>query len=137
MKCKLANENFRDNYTYNLLKSRGVNDVEDFLNPKDTVLQNPEDFENIKAGADLLLDVISKNGKILIVVDSDNDGFTSSTIIYQYIKEIAPDIEINYILHEGKQHGLEDHIANLMEEGHIYDLIILPDSSSNDKEYHD
>lgn len=77
------------------------------------------------------------NGHILIVVDSDCDGFTSAAIIYQYTIRLNCHCKIDYWLHEGKQHGLQDHIDRLMEENNEYDLIILPDSSSNDATYHD
>lgn len=73
----------------------------------------------------------------MIIVDSDNDGFTSATIMYSYLKDLMPDCKIDYILHEGKQHGLQDHIKNLTEGGEHYGLIILPDSSSNDYVYHE
>lgn len=85
----------------------------------------------------LLEEVIKRGEKILIVVDSDNDGFTSATIMYNYLKDLVPELEIDYVLHEGKQHGLEDHIKNLMDAGKNYGLIILPDSSSNDFKYHE
>lgn len=136
MRCKLVNENFESNYAFNLLQSRGIEDVAFYLKPTAAALQDPEDFENIKEGSDLYMANIGANKKILIIVDSDNDGFTSAAIMYQYTKNIAPDTEISYWLHEGKQHGLSDHIDALMAEGHVYDLIILPDSSSNDLEYH-
>lgn len=136
MKCKLVNENFIENYTRNLLMARGVQFVDLYLNPTPDVVQSPSDFEHIEEGATLYLNKIGENKKVLIVVDSDNDGFTSAAITYQYTKDIAPDTDIDYWLHEGKQHGLSDHIDALMQDGHVYDLIILPDSSSNDLEYH-
>ena len=57
--------------------------------------------------------------------------------MYNYLKDLAPELEIDYVLHEGKQHGLEDHIKELLEEGKKYGLIICPDSSSNDYKYHE
>lgn len=57
--------------------------------------------------------------------------------MYNYLKDLAPELEIDYVLHEGKQHGLEDHIEGLLEEGKKYELIICPDSSSNDYKYHE
>ena len=75
--------------------------------------------------------------RILIITDSDCDGFTSAAIIYQYTKQVNCHCQIDYWLHEGKQHGLQDHIDRLLEEDVHYDLIILPDSSSNDAHYHD
>ena len=137
MKYRLVNENFKTDYGKNLLMARGVEDVNLFLNPTEECLQPPENLNNIHEGATLLINVIDTNGRILIVVDSDTDGFTSASIIYQYIRRINPDIEIDYLLHEGKQHGLEDHINTILDSGKTYNLVILPDSSSNDIHYHE
>lgn len=137
MKCRLVNENFRDHYLERLLTARGVENVEDYLKPDKKYLQSPDALCNIAQGAELLWDVIKKNGKVLIVVDSDVDGFTSASIMELYLRQIAPELDISHVLHKGKQHGLEDHIQNLLDSDIHYDLVILPDSSSNDKEYHD
>lgn len=136
MKCRMENPQILDNYVRNLLGFRGVEDIEDFLNPNKNNLQDPDDLVNIREGAQLYLDNIGDDKHILIIVDSDCDGFTSSAIIYQYTKIIAPTTQIDYWLHNGKEHGLSDHIDKLMDEEVKYDLIILPDSSSNDVEYH-
>ena len=137
MKTRLINENFKSDYTANLLRSRGVGDVEAYYEPSVDALQDPLFLENIDEAAALLIATLDCNEHILIVVDSDNDGFTSATIMYNYIKDMAPNAEIDYVLHEGKQHGLQDHIKDLMDEGKNYGLIILPDSSSNDYVYHE
>ena len=137
MKTKLINENFKKDYVDSLLKSRGIENPEDYYTPNRSFLQSPHNLDNINEGAILIDKVINRNEKILIVVDSDNDGFTSATIMYNYLKDLAPQLEIDYILHEGKQHGLQDHIKNLLENGNNYGLIILPDSSSNDYQYHE
>ena len=136
MKCRMENPQILDNYVRNLLSFRGVEDIEGFLNPNKDNLQNPDDLINIGEGAQLYLNNIGNDKRILIIVDSDCDGFTSSAIIYQYTKIIAPTTQIDYWLHNGKEHGLSDHIDKLMDEEVKYDLIILPDSSSNDVEYH-
>ena len=137
MKTRLINENFKSQYVDQLLKSRGITDVEKYYEPTSECLQSPCDLESIGEAAMLLEEVIKLNQQILIVVDSDNDGFTSATIMYNYLKDLAPELEIDYVLHEGKQHGLQDHIDALMEEGKKYGLVILPDSSSNDFGYHE
>lgn len=137
MRYRLVNENFKSKYGESLLKARGVEDVNLFLNPTLDCLQDPKNLTNIEDGARLLIDTINNNGKILIVVDSDTDGFTSAAIIYQYINRINSEIKIDYLLHEGKQHGLEDHIKTILDSGEAYSLIILPDSSSNDLDYHE
>ena len=138
MKINLINENFTSDYVANLLKARGVEDVEGYFHPRAEFLQSPTDLKNIRLAAVLYTRIaLKENSKILIVVDSDNDGYTSAAIIYQYTKRLNPNCQLDYWLHEGKQHGLQDHIDKLMEQDYQYDLIILPDSSSNDANYHD
>lgn len=136
MKVNLINQNFKENYIKNLLEVKGINNLEQYLDPPNCVLQNPSDLDNIEEGYLLLEQTLKNNKEILLVVDSDCDGFTSSAIIYLYIKQWFPESKITYILHEGKQHGLQDHIDNITEKEQ-YGLIILPDSSSNDEQYHD
>lgn len=137
MKINLINENFEQNYVRNLLHSRGIADLDSYVTPTRDYLQDPKNLKNIAAAAGLYTRVVTNGGNILIVVDSDNDGYTSAAIIYQYTKRVNPNTRVDYWLHEGKQHGLEDHINKLMDSNISYDLIILPDSSSNDVKYHD
>ena len=141
MKYNLINENFVSDYAANLLRSRGVADLEQYKTPSREFLSSPNNLKNIAAGAAMYLRVVMNDkppySRILIVVDSDNDGYTSAAIIYQYTKRLNCHCNIDYWLHDGKQHGLSDHIDKLMDADHQYDLIILPDSSSNDAKYHD
>ena len=137
MKVRLVNPDIRKNYVDELLKSRGVQEIGAYYSPTKNSLQSPRDLENVELGAKMLEMAIQLGKRILIVVDSDNDGFTSATIMFDYLKDLAPQLEIDYILHEGKQHGLEDHIEKLVGDGNKYGLIILPDSSSNDFVYHE
>ena len=136
MRINLINENFKDDYINNLLRARGVTDLDAYFNPDVKYLQSPSAFKNMLLAAGLYGRVVNSNGRILIVVDSDCDGYTSAAIIYQYTKRMNPNCQVDYWLHEGKQHGLQDHIDRILDEEHQYDLIILPDSSSNDATYH-
>jgi len=138
MKVNLVNENFKDHYLQNLLATRGVTDLETFLHPPASCLQDPKWLWGIEEGAKWLTETLNKpDSKILLVVDSDVDGFTSSAIMWNYIKAIAPEQDITYVLHNNKQHGLQDHAQKILDGNIKYDLIILPDSSSNDYEYHE
>ena len=137
MKTKLVNPNFKEKYVLNLLRARGIHDPDEYIEPTEECLQTPSDLENIERAEKLLKKIIKSRQKILIIVDCDNDGYTSATIIYNYLKDVDNTLEIDYLLHEGKAHGLQDHINNLMDEGKNYGLIILPDSSSNDYVYHE
>ena len=138
MKVNLINENFTSDYLTNLLHARGVVNVEDFLQPTDKYLSEPQLLDNINQGALWLEETLNKeNSKILIVVDCDVDGFTSGAIMWNYIHAMAPMQELAFMLHEHKQHGLEDCCQEILDGNIDYDLIILPDSSSNDFKYHE
>lgn len=137
MKTRLVNENFKSDYVNNLLRARGVKDTQTYQAPTADCLQDPNYLENIHTAASLLRQALETNARILIVVDCDVDGYTSAAIMYSYLKDLAPNANIDYILHEGKQHGLQDHIRSLMDNNVEYGLIILPDSSSNDFNYHE
>jgi len=136
MKYRLVNENFKNDYGKNLLRARGITDINSFLHPDSkTCLCDYKLLDNIEAGVDALAKALDEDKPILIIVDSDVDGYTSAAIIYLYIKYLDPDANLHYRLHSGKQHGLEDHIDDVADED--WGLIICPDSSSNDKEYHE
>ena len=138
MKVKLVNENFKKDYLNQLLLSRGVTDLNAFYNPSDDLLQDPIYLDNIDKGAELYRNVIGDiNAHVGIVVDSDVDGYTSAAIMYLYTKELNSQIQIDYFIHSHKQHGLEDLIDQILNSNIHYDLIICPDSSSNDYEYHE
>lgn len=138
MKVNLVNENFRESYLQNLLRARGVYNMKDFIDPPGTVLSSPLLFNNIEQGVEWLNGALNKeDSRILIVVDADVDGYTSGAIIWSYIHAIAPNQQLDIVLHEHKQHGLQDHIGWLADLEEPYDLIILPDSSSNDYDYHE
>ena len=146
MKTKLINKDIRNNYVSELLKERGVEEenLKFFLDkPNKAVLQNPTYFTNIEAGFQMFQEILELNDsqRILLVVDSDVDGFTSSAIFYTYLKRIKPNLQIDYILHEGKGHGLSDLIDKIIDnETHSereLKYVILPDSSSNDYIYHE
>lgn len=63
------------------------------------------------------------------------DGYTSASMIVSYIRKHFPDIEVIYIFHEGRQHGLTPAIMEQLEFLKP-DLLLLPDSSSSDLEQH-
>lgn len=114
-----------------ILKNRGVEDVDEFLHPTLDCELDYNCLDNIHNGVKMLLKHIRNNSKIGLVVDSDVDGITSSSIMYMYIKDIDPKANIWYFVHDGKKHGLEDIVKDFMDD-EPYDLIIVPDAGSND-----
>lgn len=131
MKVKLLNENFSSDYAANLLRARGIEDVEAFLKAEDA-LQSWEDLKSMKVAA-AALHAVPINGRIGLVVDCDCDGYTSAAIIHQYIRLVRADIEIHPYIHTGKAHGLEEHWEDIQAQN--FDLVIVPDAGSNDGEY--
>lgn len=132
----------RNYYTMNpdyalqeILIDRGVKDIENFLYPTSKCELDPYGLENIDLAADMLLRHLRADSKIMFIVDSDCDGFTSSSILWLYIKHIFPKANLNFTLHEHKQHGLDDKI-DWLETLNDIDLVICPDSASYDVEEH-
>ena len=130
MKYKL-----RKNYSHDpdialleILQDRGVEDIESFCIPTPACELNPHDLKNIDAAADLLIKHLNKNSNILCVIDADFDGFSSSAVLWLYIKRLFPDARLNFTIHEHKQHGIDDKINWIVEQD--FDLIIIPDAGS-------
>lgn len=132
MKVKLVNENIKSDYGKNLLRARGVEDIDKFLNPDESCLQDWRDLDNITEGIALIKN-LCPNASIGIITDCDVDGYTSATIIGQYLKQLMPECTTTFFIHEGKAHGLEEHWEDI-RDAH-YDLIIVPDAGSNDSNY--
>lgn len=65
----------------------------------------------------------------------DADGFTSSSILWLYIKHIFPKANLDFTVHEHKQHGLDDKIDWISNEAK-WDLVVVPDAGSYDVEEH-
>ena len=132
MKVKLVHDPILNDYGKNLLRARGIQDVDKFLNPDESCLQDWRDLENIEKGFELIIK-LRPNAEVGMIVDCDVDGFTSASIMGQYLKTLYPHISISYYLHDGKAHGLEEHWKDIKDEN--YALLIVPDAGSNDSEY--
>lgn len=135
MKCQLVNPNFKKNYLENILRYRGVKDVEAFLKPDAKYLQDPDYLTNIHDGAQLLVETLRTGGKIFTIADCDVDGATSFAIIYQYMNDICNQVNLDWEIHSGKQHGLSDFIDVIENSEKKYDLVLITDAGSNDYEY--
>lgn len=113
-----------------ILKLKGITDINSFLNP---TIKNTESellFNNIEKARDVLVEHIEKNSVIDLVVDCDVDGTTSGANIYQYIKRIKPSIEIRYFIHKGKSHGLDEFVEEICLDDS--QLVIVPDAGTGD-----
>ena len=113
-----------------ILKLKGIKDINSFLNP---TIKNTESellFDNIEKARDVFVKHIENKSIIDLLVDCDVDGFTSASNIYQYTKQINPNIEIRCFIHKGKAHGLSEFVDVMCEDDSK--LIIIPDAGSGD-----
>ena len=88
--------------------------------------------DNLECGRQMLVKHIENEDDILVVVDSDADGFTASATFINYMNIAYPTAHIVYYIHNGKEHGLSDCIDKALN----FNMVVLPDASSNDYDYH-
>lgn len=113
-----------------ILRLKGITDINSFLNPTVKNTESELLFNNIEKARDTLVEHIEKNSVIDLVVDCDVDGNTSGANIYQYIKRIKPSIEIRYFIHKGKSHGLDEFVEEICLDNS--QLVIVPDAGTGD-----
>lgn len=118
-----------------VLLNRGIEDVQHYLNTVDTDILSPLDLDNIEDGAKLLVSHIAQGSKVLVIIDSDCDGYCSSAILINYLNNLFPAFvqnNISYKPHSGKQHGI---VMEMIPDD--VKLVIAPDSASSDYEQHE
>ena len=105
MKYKIIGKNNYNatNLLYEILNNREIKDIDNFLNIDDSVVTNPLDFKNMNIAIKCLLEHLEKESNILIICDADCDGLTSSTLLYNYIKEIYPNANLFFQNHIKKK----------------------------------
>ena len=118
-----------------ILQDRGVSDIPNFMLPTAACELDPHDLVNIDDAVSRLLYHLRRDSSILFIVDADCDGFTSSAILWLYIKHLFPEAKLEFTVHEHKQHGLDDKIDWICNEAK-WDLVVIPDAGSYDVEEH-
>lgn len=130
MKYKLYDnsDNNTSNVIKEVLKNRGIEDYNKYLNLDDSVVIPYDKLNNINSAVELFMNHFNKKNKIEILVDEDPDGFCSAAMMYLYIKQMDNKYPVNYILHtRAKSHGLDDDIT-VSEDTK---LLIIPDAGTN------
>lgn len=106
-----------------------------FLKPNKMELLDNSSLLNVDKGVQLLKSHLRKDNLILIIVDPDVDGFTSSAVMFLYLQIVNKLLELNltidYLLPDGKEHGLATKVNELINNKK-YNLVIIPDAASND-----
>ena len=116
-------------YIEQYLLSLGISkkDLISFIDrPRDSDLDNPRDLLNIEKAVKTAWTMMTNGVKSWVVVDSDTDGYTSASILINYLRRRFPQNEIGYSLHPGKEHGIV--IEDIpLDAG----LVFVPDAGSN------
>lgn len=123
-----------------VLSNRGIlpQDVEHYLHTTDKDILDPKLIANIEEGAKMLVKHMAQNDNVLMIVDCDADGYTSSALLLNYLNCQFPGFvqnNIYYRIHTGKQHGIEEQFIWEAIQTKCK-LVICADSSSNDYEQH-
>ena len=98
------------------------------------VTESPYKLDNIGEAVQLFMQEYDKESKIGLCVDCDPDGYTSSALMYLFLKESNyPLDKIQLFLHENKQHGLgDDKLYKQIKKSDI-DFLIIADAGTNDE----
>ena len=114
-------------YITQYLNNLGITSVSSFINqPQDNDALDPFKLINMRNAVKVAYEILNKNSKIFIQVDSDVDGWSSASILINYIKRRFPFTRIIWKLHAGKEHGI-----NLDTIPDDVNLVFIPDAGSN------
>lgn len=121
----------------NYLTHCGVKDIDKFLNPN-WETDNYYDYYNVYSAIEMFNKHFLSFDSVYIICDADLDGITSTSILYDYITNLANDTNedwnVEILLHEGKERGLQDEniLKHIVKNPHPF--IIIPDAGTNDRE---
>ena len=125
-----------------ILTNRGIDisQIRHYIHSTDNDINEPELLgeDNLRRAAALITQAVRLNNRIVVVVDCDCDGYTSSAILINYLHDLFPafvESNLTYFAHDSKQHGLSDCIDWITSARDV-SLVICPDSSSNDYDEH-
>ena len=122
-----------------ILYNRGIakKDIFEYVHLSDKNINSFQSLgiQNLKQALKLIIHTISSWNKALIIIDCDCDGYTSAALLINYLHKISPSwvqSQLDWYMHDSKQHGLKDCMDFILENKDKYSLVICPDSSSND-----
>ena len=131
MKYELIGTNDTGNIIETVLHNRGIEDPNTYLHLTNTVVQDYNKLSNIREAVRCFIKHHEAHDKITIMPDEDTDGYTSSAMLYLYIKTLDPDYPVEYIMHSRpKMHGLGSNEYTRIPDD--TKLLIIADAGTND-----
>lgn len=138
MNIKPLFQNDKDITLNEYLRRCNIDDPIGYINPSNEVIESYTQYDGMGDACMLLYDAITSDEYIVIVCDSDCDGYCSSAMAYQFlINQGVPEEAIIVLFHTSKQHGLSNDIMaqlNVLDAVDVGDigLVWLPDAGTND-----
>ena len=131
LKYELIGTNDTNNIIETVLHNRGIEDPSTYLHLTNSVVQDYNKLSNIQEAVRCFLKHYESHNKIVVMPDEDADGYTSSAMLYLYIKTLDPDYPIEHVMHsKPKMHGLgSDEHTRIPNDTK---LLILADACTND-----
>lgn len=131
MQYKLIGTNDTENIIQTVLHNRGVQDWYAYLNLSEEQTNTHNDLNNMSEAVQCFVKHYEAKNKIVIMPDEDCDGYTSSAMLYLYIKKLDPDYPIEYVMHsQPKMHGLSnDEYLQIPDDTKLF---IMADGGTND-----
>lgn len=132
MKYELIPNSLNDitNPIETVLRNRGIEDIQQYLNLNESVVQDYNDLNNMQEAVQCFTRHYNAQNKIIVMPDSDCDGYTSSAMLYLYIKALNPDYPVEYIMHQQpKTHGLSSDDITIPDDAQLF---IIADAGTND-----
>ena len=89
-----------------------------------------DDDNKMQKACAIMANAIEKNQHVQVLIDTDNDGWFSSAILFNYFYSRFPEWtteNMSYVFHDTKAHGLKDimHKINC-------NVLLVPDGGTND-----
>ena len=120
---------------HELLKVRGVDNPSELLNLTEEVIHDPNLLIDMDYGLEMLKHYVDmQEPHIHIFFDTDMDGASSGAYMYLWLQRNFPHCVLTFDCNEGKRHGLNEDIVSRIPSD--TNLVIAPDSSSSDVEWH-
>lgn len=113
-----------------LAKINGIEDIDKFLYPDESMAHSPYLLKNIDELVTRIIKAIKNKEKIIVYADVDYDGITSAVILYRYLIHFTESVELKYV-ERSAGHGSKHIINEIPDDANLY---IAVDSSSNDVE---
>ena len=101
----LLNKVNKNKFIQEYLKALGVEDINLYLNPDSSCLDDVKSYPNMEKAANLLFNATTDKYKIGLLVDVDCDGMCSATIIRTFLNTYY-DIDPIIYIRQGKAHEI-------------------------------